>query len=318
MFAHDYNFDPTYGHTLDTLLAIEAPKAPEGFDDWWMARYQLALDVTPHPALSQPRVENGLLIQDLVYTSTSGVSIGGWLTQPAEGPVTRGLVVGHGYGGRDGIEDGLDLPGLAVLYYCCRGMSRSKVAGISDHAGAHVLCGIDKKDTYVIGGCVEDTWCACSALLELFPQVAGRVGYRGGSFGGGIGALSLPWDNRFTFGELTVPTFGHHPSRLTQPCAGSGEAVRQYVIERPEIIEQVLPFYDAATAASRIRQAMHVAPALFDPVVPPPGQFAVCNALSGPKTQVVQQAGHFTWDGGAAEGAAYFASFVDFMDDLTS
>ncbi|MEZ5576382.1 MAG: hypothetical protein R3F44_12440 [Candidatus Competibacteraceae bacterium] len=38
---------------------------------------------------------------------------------------------------------------------------------------------------------------------------------------------------------------------------------------------------------------MHVAAARFDPAVPPPGQFAVYNALAGPKELFVLRAGHF-------------------------
>ena len=40
---------------------------------------------------------------------------------------------------------------------------------------------------------------------------------------------------------------------------------------------------DAATAARYMKQPVHCACALFDPTVPPAGQFAVYNALGGPK-----------------------------------
>jgi cephalosporin-C deacetylase len=40
---------------------------------------------------------------------------------------------------------------------------------------------------------------------------------------------------------------------------------------------------------------MHVAAALFDPVVVPPGQFAIFNALPGPKELFVLKAGHFEY-----------------------
>jgi cephalosporin-C deacetylase len=40
---------------------------------------------------------------------------------------------------------------------------------------------------------------------------------------------------------------------------------------------------------------MHVAAALFDPMVPPPGQFAVYNALAGPKQLFTLSAGHFDY-----------------------
>jgi len=54
-----------------------------------------------------------------------------------------------------------------------------------------------------------------------------------------------------------------------------------------------LAYYDAAVAARYIRQPMHLAPARFDPAVAPPGQFAIYNALPGPKELFVLTAGHF-------------------------
>src|SRR5690606_440225 len=94
---------------------------------------------------------------------------------------------------------------------------------LPDEGAAHVLAGIDDRETYVHGGCVADVWCAVSALVELVPGVPLPVGYLGGSFGGGIGALAAPWDERIGAVALTVPSFGHHPLRLTLPCTGSGE-----------------------------------------------------------------------------------------------
>jgi pimeloyl-ACP methyl ester carboxylesterase len=40
---------------------------------------------------------------------------------------------------------------------------------------------------------------------------------------------------------------------------------------------------------------VHVAAARFDPVVPPPGQFAVYNALPGDRRLFVLDAGHFDY-----------------------
>jgi cephalosporin-C deacetylase len=46
-----------------------------------------------------------------------------------------------------------------------------------------------------------------------------------------------------------------------------------------------------------------VGAALFDPHVPPPGQFAVHNALAGPRELLVLRAGHFEYPGERAETA---------------
>jgi cephalosporin-C deacetylase len=101
----------------------------------------------------------------------------------------------------------------------------------------------------------------------------------------------LPWDHRFKRAYLDVPSFGNHPLRVTLPCNGSGESVRLYRKTHPDVM-QVLAYHDSATAARRIQIPVLVAAALSDPAVPPPGQFAVYNALPGEKRLFIRQTGH--------------------------
>ncbi|RPK44099.1 Cephalosporin-C deacetylase [Streptomyces sp. ADI92-24] len=311
-FVHGFPFDPSYGRTLDDLSVIPAPPAPDGFADFWRARHEAARTVATEPEIGPLEEErDGVRIHGVTFTSVGGERLGGWLALPADGPVRHGFVIGHGYGGRQGPgpDVPLPLPGAAAILPCVRGMgARSPVAGVPDVADAHVLHGIESRETYVIGDCVADLWCAASALHELVPGLAaaGPLGYLGESFGGGLGALALPWDDRFGAAQLTVPTFGNHPLRLTLPCAGSGESVRRYRREHPGVTE-VLRYFDAATAAGFLELPTLVAAALFDPSVPPPGQFAVYNALAGERELLVLSAGHFEHAGTVAEKAGLVA-----------
>ncbi|MGA5000715.1 acetylxylan esterase [Streptomyces arboris] len=313
-FAHDFPFDPAHGYAaLDQLLQVPAPPAPADFEAFWRDRYARARAVDTRPVLGPVEEErDGVRIHGITYTSVGGVRLGGWLALPAEGPVRYGFVVGHGYGGRQ--DPGRDLPpplpGAAAILPCVRGMGeRGRADGLPDLADEHVLYGIGSRESYVIGDCVADLWCAASALTEAVPELAGaglpggpRLGYLGESFGGGLGALALPWESRFGAAQLTVPTFGNHPLRLTLPCTGSGEAVRAHHREHPEVTG-VLRYFDAATAAGRLELPTLVAAALFDPAVPPPGQFAVYNALAGERELQVLSAGHFPYRGMVAEAA---------------
>lgn len=294
---HDFPFDPAHGRTLDDLLETPAPEAPADFDAFWRARYAEALRTDTAPQLGPPVDErDGVRIHEVAYTSVGGVRLGGWLALPLEGPAEHGFVIGHGYGGRDepGPAVPLPLPRSAAILPCVRGMhTRGLVPGIPPDADDHVLHGIASRDTYVIGACVADLWCAASALRTLVPETASTpLGYLGESFGGGLGALALPWDDRFCAAQLTVPTFGNHPLRLTLPCVGSGESVRRHHRDHPEVTD-VLAYFDAAAAATRLRIPTLVAAALFDPSVPPPGQFAVYNALGSSRELLPLTAGHF-------------------------
>ena len=169
---------------------------------------------------------------------------------------------------------------------------------ISSDPAWHVLTDIDKPERYILGGCVEDLWLAVSVLIKLYPELDGRIGYSGASFGGGIGALAIAFDKRIDRGHLTVPTFGNMPIWLTLPTVGSGHSVQNYQKTHKDVLK-TLSLFDAATAATRIEIPMLVAVARFDPAVAPPCQFSVANALptSNHHEIVILDAGHFDYPG---------------------
>jgi cephalosporin-C deacetylase len=190
------------------------------------------------------------------------------------------------------------------MYPCARGFNRSSHPDIPDNSQEHVLHGIENRETYSHLGSTIDFGLAASVLLELYPEISDRLYYSGCSFGGGIGALLLNADPRFTSGYLDVPSFGNYPLRVTLPCEGSGKAVKECVDAGDQNILDVLAYFDAATAATRIKVPVFVSAATFDPCVAPPGQFAVYNALSGPKELFIRQAAHFDLAGNEHDNAA--------------
>jgi len=277
VLEHPHTFDPTYGYDWDRLLAVPSPEGPADFAEFWRTTYAQARQVPLQITRRQiPSPHADFDLYEIAFNSLDGVRIGGWLTVPHQvRPEAGGWVVGHGYGGREAPV--FDLPGHPV---------------IPDTSSRHVLHGIASRETYVHRGCAADIWGAASALIELFPETATGLRYHGGSFGGGIGALALPWDDRFGRSFLDIPSFGNHPLRVQLPCVGSGEFVRYHHRQHPKVLE-VLAYFDAATAARHMRQSVFVAAALFDPAVPPPGQFAVYNALPSPKGLYVRSTAHF-------------------------
>ncbi len=294
-FTHGFAFDPSYDYSLDELLNVGAPLAPTDFREFWQARYARALQVHPCPRIRHTGTSHaGFEVYSLRYFSTDHVVIRGWVLIPQDQPVTRGMVFGHGYGGCDGPDYRLCPKGAALLFPCFRGLARSQHPPISTNPAFHVLHDIDKPQQYIIGGCVDDVWLAVSSMQMLFPATQGHIGYSGVSFGGGIGALALPWEPRIQRAHLNVPTFGNQPLRLQLPTIGSGAAVQRYQQQHGNVLA-TLQYYDAASAATFIRQPMHVAAALFDPAVAPPGQFAIYNALSGEKSLFTLDAGHFDY-----------------------
>jgi cephalosporin-C deacetylase len=303
---------------LTQLLQIQPPPQPADFATFWQQRYDRAMQISPRPRLSHTgEFHPDFEIYDLNYRSTDDFEIGGWILIPKHTVVTRGVVVGHGYGGRSEPDFNLPITEAAFLFPCFRGISRSQRYPISNNPIYHVLHDLDKKDRYILGGCVEDLWLAISALLQLFPAARGHVAYCGISFGGGIGALALPWEPRIQRAHFNVPTFGNHPLRLQLPSEGSAAAVQHFHRAHPELhILETLAYYDAACAAQLIACPVHVAAALCDSVVAPPGQFSIYNALPHQKQLFVLDQGHADYPCRDLQERALLLELTNFFAEL--
>jgi cephalosporin-C deacetylase len=296
-----YAFDPTYGYDQTQLMHVPAPVGPADFAAFWQATYEEAAAIPLRLAAREiDSRSDGPCVFEVEFDSWGGFRTGGWVTRPRTGRVARGLVIGHGYGGREAPDLALPVAEAAAIFPCARGFHRSSCPEIPGDGFKHVLVGIDSRETYVHRGCAAEIWAALRALVEFVPEAKLRLDYIGGSFGGGIGALMLPWEPRFRSAFLAVPSFGHHPLRVTLPCRGSGESVRTYYRAHPDVLK-VLAYHDSATAARYIRVPVLFSCALFDPAVPPPGQFAVHNAVPGSKKLVVRHAGHCEYPGQAED-----------------
>jgi len=308
-----FGFDPTHGFDLGGLLALTPPDEPDDLDAFWSGIVDEAASLDPdaqvgpwNPLDGHPAIE----VADVRFRSLDGISIGGWITRPIGG-ASRTIVVGHGYGGRDA-PDVADVPADAVaIFPVARGLpTRSHVAGVGHDTGVdHVLWGIRSPREYSHVGSVVDMWIAGRILMRILPG-EGKPVYMGGSFGGGIGALAVAFGDDFAAAVLEVPSFGDHPLRATLPSTGSSSRVNQHLSTHPDDL-RTLHYADAATAATRVRVPTLVLPALADPAVPIPGQFAIANALGGPTWVHVLPHGHCAGedgcdDSGRAEAIAEF------------
>ena len=229
-------------------------------------------------------------LQRIRFDSSCGEPVVAWLAIPL-GVTTRGLVVSHGYGGRTEPDLERLTPETAAIFPCAPGQEANPPGLFPALPSQHVLAGIQSRQTYSHRFSAADIWRAATVLLDAAPAAARALDYIGGSFGGGIGALALPWDRRFRRASLDVPSFGHFPIRLSRKCTGSGEAVRQHLRRHPEV-RPVLDYFDSAIAARRISIPVLVGAAVVDPSVHPGGQFAVYHALGGPKRLHVRACGH--------------------------
>lgn len=297
---------------LDEMPCADVLRGPADFDEFWQdARREadtVAVDVV---RLDEVDRTDAHVVTAVEFRSTDGVRVGGWLREPL-GPVERGVVVLHGYGGvlgADHLPEPLAIPRTAEFHPVLRGLPAvSRLPGLEPISSEHVLHGITDRRTYIHRGCTQDVWLAITALHHLVPAAAGHTDLAGVSFGGGIGALALPWEPRIARACLHVPSFGNHPERLRIACTGSGEQVRQ-AAERDPSIREVLRYFDAATAATRVGIPVMVCAAQEDPAVPPVGQFSVFQALAGQKSLLVQAAAHREYPGEDRDHSVRHAAF---------
>lgn len=206
MFTHAFPFDPTYGYDRERLLTITAPEAPPDFDAFWRGTFDATMRVPPRVELRDGRaIAPGWDCRELRYDTLGGRRVGGWLVTPGDGVVRRAVVMGHGYGGRETPTDfDHEHRQTAFLLTCAPGFHISASPGVPNTPARHVLHGIASRETYILRDCVAAIWSAVTVVQQLRPVVADRVFYAGGSFGGGLGALALPWDARIKRGYLAV------------------------------------------------------------------------------------------------------------------
>jgi cephalosporin-C deacetylase len=292
---HSFPFDPTHGFTPEQLRAVAPPSEPADFDAFWRATHEQAMRVPLGLTVKDcPSASPRHRLREIRYATLEGVQLGAWLVEPLDEPVRMAVVMGHGYGQIRVPE--YPARSAAFLFTCAPGFSLSAQPGLPSTVEQHVVHGLERRETYMLRYCVAALWSAARVMQELVPVARDRLVYMGDSFGGGLGAMALPWEPSFQRGYLGVPTFGHQELRLSLECVGSGHAVQQYVAQHPEALE-VLRYFDAAAAARRIRIPVLYVPAHFDPAVPPAGQFAVANAASANSAVFELSAGHFDHPG---------------------
>lgn len=268
----------TISYTKEELLKIKGDKPVDGFQDFWKAQYASARAWN-----GKYHVEDelwspvpGCRIYKVRFTSIDGFSIGMWISRPVES--IGGSLVAHGYGN-------VSMPPVTahtdrtIVHPCVRGLGLSQCKEIPWRLDAHAGYGFDEPNRYVLVGGVRDLWIALTIMIDMFPDTADNVVCRGGSLGGGMGALAIPWDERIHYGDLNVPTLGgrivldypvapHTPGNTRKEKALASEAGMR-----------IIDLCNASAAAQFIRVPTLITPALSDHSVPPPGQFAVANSI---------------------------------------
>lgn len=265
--------------TREELLQIKGDVPVAGFEEFWKKQYAAARNwkcsYTVEGELWSPRED--VRIYRIRFTSIDGFSIGMWIARPKES--TGGVISAHGYG-NVAVPPQTTSPGRTIALPCVRGLGLSQCKEIPWNLGEHAGFGFDAPENYVITGGVRDLWIALTIMIDMFPDTADNILCTGGSLGGGMGAMAIPWDERIHYGDLNIPTLGGRILLQTPVAPGTpGETRRLKGLASPEGL-RIIDFCNASAAAQFIRVPTIITPALSDKMVPPPGQFAIANAIS--------------------------------------
>ena len=268
----------TPSFTKEELLRIQGDTPVEGFEEFWKAQYAAARNWKCSYAIEgelwSPSPD--CRIYKIRFNSIDGIPIGMWLVRPAVS--TGGMLSAHGYG-NPSVPPVAVSPGRTIAVPCVRGLGLSQCREIPWRPDAHAVHGFDSPEHYVITGAVRDLWIALTIMIDLFPDTAENIVCGGGSLGGGMSTMCIPWDARIHYGDVNIPTLGGR-ILLEHPVApgSAGEARRLKALESEDAM-RIIDFCNAAAAARFIRVPTIVTPALCDKVVPPPGQFAIANSI---------------------------------------
>lgn len=296
----------TFGFDPDDLREIPPILPPDDFASVWESWFISARTTAAEPEFSTPRTVDSREVHTVTFTASNELRLRGWIAGTRNNITPRvGIVFGHGYGGRDEVQFERVPDDAVVIFPVARGLDQLNAhIGAPNDKNEHIVFGIESIDDYVLGRCAVDLWHAANVLSERHPNLP--LYYIGESFGGGVGALALPWDSRFVGATLIVPSFGQYDERLKVTCRGSGEVVRRHVEEHPSSRE-VLRYFDASSAALLTRVPVRVECALWDEFVPPQGQFAVSNGYCALEREILP-AGHDDYPSLAAVLAKSYAA----------
>lgn len=279
-------------YTEKQLLAIRGEEPVQGFEEFWRKQYERAvnckLDYTVEGEVWSPY--SNIKIYRVSFISCDGFKIGMWVSRPEKS--CGGHINIHGYTNDIRPHAPQDLS-LTTAVPCVPGLGISMCKEVPWQLQYHAAYGFEDPEKYVIISGVRNIWMSISILIDMFPDVKDNITCSGGSLGGAMGALSVPWDARIKAAELSVPTLG---GRIMMEYLGKPtdpSYVRAMKAQESESNMRTFDLCNAASAARYIRVPVLVTPAICDNNVPPPGQFAVANSIPEEyRTLRIREVGH--------------------------
>jgi cephalosporin-C deacetylase len=282
---------------------------PAGLDAWWAERLREA-DAAAAPTRlerHEPDVYGPTPVWDVEFSGARGDRIKAWYLRPAgvDGDDPLPVVVTFiGYGGGRGTpSEHVLLPsaGLAALVMDTRGQGARWTTGATgDGPGGAELStvmtrGIQKAEEYYYTRLYTDAARAVVEASQLPGADSRRIGVFGISQGGGLAlAAAALRPELVRVCAADVPFLCDLRRAVTLVDSTPYHEVAQFLSNHADLVDvalDTLDHVDNALLATRIRAETYMSVGLMDDICPPSTVFAAYNAISAPKTIVVNPFG---------------------------
>jgi cephalosporin-C deacetylase-like acetyl esterase len=284
------------GAAFDPLEIRQSRPAPGDFDAFWNGQKARLAKVPMNPRLAPLEAQEGLAGKveafDLKLDCVGDVPVSGYFARPvgAQPKSLPALLCVHGAGVRSSIrQDRRASTGVLALDINAHGIENGKPDSYYKELASGKLAGYssrvaDSPEAFYFCGMFLRALRALE-FLKAQPEWNGRTLAVFGSSQGGAQALAAAGlDSQVTFCAAMVPAMCDHL------CVLRGETgtwsrfvkVKDGKVENPEVL-RVVPYFDCATFASRIRAETFINVGFIDGTCPPATVYAAYNNIRAPK-----------------------------------
>jgi cephalosporin-C deacetylase len=298
-----------WGVAVEPMAIRSAAVLPEDFGRFWAQGKAELLRVAPDFRIEEVRDdEHSSTLYRVSVANIEGSRMFCWYRVPqGEGPFPAVLSIPGAGVRREGTREYYAEAGFAVLTMAVHGIGQDHPLEYYNtiRRGAlygYPYFGIDDPYRYYYRRMVLGAIRCIDFLYSRDEVDTTRVAVAGSSQGGGMSLLVASLDERIKALTANVPALCDHAGSLQGRPSGWPRLLRNAGNHERRRVMRTMAYFDAATAASRIKVPARVSAGFIDRTCAPSTVMAAFNNLQGPRTiEMVPGMGHDTPGGYGTE-----------------
>lgn len=291
-----------WGCAVEPLAIRSAGVLPDDFERFWDQGKAELLRVAPEIRIEEVSDdEHSSRLFRVSLANIEGSRVFCWYRVPkGEGPFPAVLSIPGAGVRREGTHENYAEAGFAVLTMAVHGIGQDHPLEYYKTLRRGLLngypyFGMDDPYRYyyrrMVLGAIR-----CIDFLGTRPEVdKTRIAVAGSSQGGGMSLLVASLDERIKALTANVPALCDHAGSTQGRPSGWPRLLRRAGAHERQRVRRTMGYYDAATAASRIKVPARLSAGFIDRTCAPSTVMAAFNNLRGPRTiEMVPGMGHAT------------------------